>query len=233
MSEGLGSSKSRSRNAFRYVKLILLVLIIVTVLGFREDAVRAVSLLDGAVAQSDYAFVFAVLIFVVGSFFFVPQWMLIAGAVAGFGLALGGIIAWGATLLATVIHLAIGTIFKDRVRHYLNGPRWRRIEGLFNRHSLQSGFVVRLIPTGPAIVVNLAAVVAGVKKRFFFLGTAVGIIPKIVLTGLITQGLVSSAQGKQIGLWLSIVVVAGLMAFLLNRWIKSRAMEVSDTLSEK
>lgn len=188
---------------------------------FREQVGQAVDLL-GRNADSPWALLIAALVFLIGSVFLVPQWALIAASVAAFGLVQGSLVAWAATMVSTVAHFAFATLFRDRLKARGSGPRRDRLRAMFSRNSFQSGLIVRLIPTGPAVMVNVAAGLAGVRAMPFMVGTMIGIVPKILLTGLVAQGLLSSAQGQQIGLGLTLAVLAAVALWLLNRALKRR-----------
>ena len=53
---------------------------------------------------------------------------------------------------------------------------------LIGKNGFMASLIVRLVPSAPFIVVNMAAGVTPMKVRDFVAGTAIGIIPKIALT---------------------------------------------------
>ena len=188
---------------------------------FRDEVAAGVAQLDRW-ADSPWAILVCAVVFLLGSIFLVPQWALIAAAVAAFGLLQGGILSWISTVIAAQLQLGFATIFRDRLGPRFSGPRRDRLKAMFGRNSFQSGLIVRLIPTGPFVMVNLAAGLAGVRPIPFIVGTMIGIVPKIVLTALVAQGLLSSADGQRIGLWLTVAGLAAFAAWLLNRTLKRR-----------
>lgn len=183
---------------------------------FREQATAAINLM-GSYSGTPMAVGVAVLVFLIGSIFFVPQWALIAAAIAAFGLIEGTAIAWFATMVSVTAHVFAARALEQRFHERLHIQRLNYLRAVFKRNSVQSGFIVRLIPTGPAILVNVAAGLFGVSRGGFLLGTAFGIMPKILLTGIVASELISSAQGKQFSLWLAIGAV-GLIA--LSLWTR-------------
>ena len=187
---------------------------------FREDVARAVGLL-GQAADTPWALPVAVVVFLVGSLFLVPQWALIAAAIAAFGLVQGGITAWISIVIAAQVQLGTTVLFKDRFKQRFTGERMRALRKLFSRNSFRSGLIIRIIPSGPFVLVNVAAGLAGVRPIPFIVGTMIGIIPKIVLTGLVTQGLVSTARGQQIGLGLSLVALGLVGGWWLSRRVRA------------
>lgn len=182
---------------------------------FRDRIGEGIALMEGF-AGTPYAVPIAFLVFFLGSVVLIPQWALIASAVAAFGLIEGMVVAWIATLFSTSIHMGFARGFERVIRTHSDNDRFERLRGLFSRSSFQSGLIVRLVPTGPAIIVNMVAVIVGVRYAAFLAGTAIGIVPKIVLTAMIASGLVSAAQGQVVALWLvgaGLVLLVALILF--------------------
>jgi len=204
--------------------LLMVGLSLVAILGvllFQDQVTAGVDLM-GTYSGSPFAVLIAIGVFLIGSIFFVPQWLLIAAAIAAFGLVEGTGIAWLATMVATTAHVLFARSLEGRLRGRLTGKRLDSLRSLFRRNSFQSGFIVRLIPTGPAIIVNAAAGLFGVSRSGFLLGTAFGIIPKIILTAIVASELISSAQGRQVSLWLAVAAIGLLVIFLLSRRTRGR-----------
>ncbi|MGB3456794.1 MAG: VTT domain-containing protein [Litorimonas sp.] len=184
---------------------------------FRDQAAGLIDLM-GSYSGTPLAVGIAILVFLVGSVLFVPQWALIAASVAAFGLVEGTGIAWLATMVAATVHVFSARALEGRLRHRLEGDRAEWLRALFRRHSVHAGFIVRLVPTGPAILVNVAAGLFGVSRVGFLAGTAFGIVPKIVLTGAVVSELVSSARAQQLTLGLAILGFGVLLWAGIGRW---------------
>ena len=204
--------------------LLMAGLSLVAILGillFQDQVVVGVDLMR-TYSGGSFAILVAIAVFLIGSIFFVPQWLLIATAIATFGLVEGTGIAWLATMVATTAHVLFARALEGRLRGRLSGKRLDNLRGLFRRNSVQSGFIVRLIPTGPAIIVNAAAGLMGVRRSGFLLGTAFGIIPKIILTAIVASELISSAQSRQVSLGLAFAALSLLLVFLVSRRLRAR-----------
>ncbi len=89
---------------------------------------------------------------------------------------------------------------------------------LVGQNGFLASLIVRLVPSAPFIVVNMAAGVTPMKMRDFAAGTAIGIIPKIALTAFAGNSIVQALKGggKQHIVMLVVAVViwigAGLIA---------------------
>jgi uncharacterized membrane protein YdjX (TVP38/TMEM64 family) len=193
---------------------------------FREQANAAINLM-GTYSGTPMAIGVAVLVFFIGSIFFVPQCALIAAASAAFGLVDGSVIAWFATMVSVTAHVFAARALAGRFEERLHIQRLDYLRTLFKRNSVQSGFLVRLIPTGPAILVNVAAGLFGVSRGGFLLGSALGVIPKILLTGIVASELISSAQGKQFSLWLAVGAVGLIALSLMTRKARPPRQKIS------
>ena len=179
-------------------------------------------------SDSAWAIPVTLAIFCAMAFIGAPQWMLITGTVLAFGPWEGSLLAWCGSLAAAILGFWIGHfIGAERLRR-LDAKLIRKLSAAVRKNGFMTSLVVRLVPTGPAILVNLAAGVSRMKFRHFVAGTSIGIIPKIVVVALISQGLISGLSGSMMA-----VGFAGLagVAVLLS-WMARKRLEVNSPLSK-
>ncbi len=208
-----GFLKEMDRQALTAILLVVGMFIIVATVALLGRASLNVD--DGeyyrlfqSFAQSDWVIPIILAIFILGSFIGVPQWALIAGMVVAFGWDKGATGAWASTLISASVNFWLARwIGVERVRRF-GGELVNRITGVIRKNGFVTSFAVRFVPTGPFVLVNMAAGVSGMKYLHFISGTALGIIPKIIIVGLITTGVISDDQSS----WIRIGVVA--LAFL-------------------
>jgi len=149
-----------------------------------------------ALKESGFGLPLTILTFVLAAFLGAPQWALIAGVIIAFGPVTGGIYSWIATMCSASLDFWLGRwIGAERLRAY-GGELVNRIIRIVRKNGLVASFAVRFVPTGPFVLVNMAAGVSRMKFLSFFLGTALGIIPKIAIVALVGQGLISGSEGK-------------------------------------
>lgn len=167
----------------------------------------------------------AVLAFAVLAFVGVPQFMLIAAAVVAFGPMAGFAYSWVGTMVSSLVGFYLGRSAGARTLERFSGAGVRRFMELVGRNGFFASFIVRLVPSAPFIVVNMAAGVTPMRVADFALGTALGIVPKIVLTafaGNSIERLMKGDVGKD-ALWLAAIAAAWVAIGLIARaWLKSR-----------
>ena len=162
-------------------------------LGVNEGALHE---LFSGLASSAWALPATIAVFVLAAFIGTPQWALIAAAVLAFGPAQGFAFAWIATLVSALVDFSIGRAMgAERLNQY-GGPLVGRIMALVQRNGFVTSFTVRLVPTGPFVLVNMAAGVSRMTYAAFMAGTALGIIPKIAAVAFLGQSLLGALQGS-------------------------------------
>jgi uncharacterized membrane protein YdjX (TVP38/TMEM64 family) len=102
---------------------------------------------------------------------------LAAGAI--FGTVMGTVYAiCAATVGATLAFLVSRYLFRDAVAKRFEAPL-ERINGELKTRGLTYLLFLRLVPLFPFFLVNLASGVTGIPLRTYFVGTMIGIIPRI------------------------------------------------------
>jgi uncharacterized membrane protein YdjX (TVP38/TMEM64 family) len=157
----------------------IIFLFVAKLLGFDSEATVEHWM---AAAQGPWALPVAVAAFAALAFLGVPQIVLIAGAVVAFGSVTGMAYSWIGTLVSSLVGFGLGRAFGARVLQHFAGERINRFVHLIGRNGFFASMIVRLVPSAPFIVVNVAAGVTTMRFWAFAMGTGIGIIPKIALT---------------------------------------------------
>lgn len=192
------------------------------VLGFNGEATveRWLGTTSGPWALPAAVGAFALLAFVG-----VPQFVLIAAAVVAFGAWTGFAYSWIGTMVSSLVGFYLGRFAGGRALKTLSGESMQRFMDTVGRNGFLASLIVRLVPSAPFIVVNMAAGVTPMRVFDFTTGTALGIVPKIALTAFAGNSIVQAMNGggaRQIG-WLVAGVVAWIaIGWFARRWLKSR-----------
>ena len=176
-------------------------------------------------AHGPWALPVAVSAFAVLAFIGVPQFVLIAAAVVAFGPWTGFAYSWIGTLVSSLVGFWLGRAFGGRLLKDLAGDGVAKFMKLIGRNGFLASLIVRLVPSAPFIVVNMAAGVTPMRLRDFAAGTAIGIVPKIALTAFAGNSIVQAMKGggKQHIVMIVLAVVIWLGMGLLSRaWLKRR-----------
>lgn len=172
------------------------------------------------------------------AFLGVPQFVLIAAAVVAFGPWRGFAYSWVGTWISAMIGFALGRRFGARLLQGVGGEGVGRFMALVGRNGFLASLVVRLVPSAPFIVVNMAAGVTPMRALDFAAGTGLGVMPKIALTAFagrqLMRGLTGGGWGAWIGLALAAVFWLGgaLFARLWLRRREARALSSATASSE-
>jgi uncharacterized membrane protein YdjX (TVP38/TMEM64 family) len=176
-------------------------------------------------AHGPWALPVAVGAFAALAFIGVPQFVLIAAAVVAFGPWTGFAYSWIGTLVSSLVGFWLGRTFGGRLLQDLAGDGVAKFMKLIGKNGFLASLIVRLVPSAPFIVVNMAAGVTPMKLRDFAAGTAIGIIPKIALTAFAGNSIVQALRGggNRHIVMLIIAVVVWIVAGLVARaWLKKR-----------
>lgn len=191
-------------------------------LGFGGQA--AVERWMGA-ASGPWALPMAIAGFALLAFIGVPQFMLIAAAVVAFGALRGSAYSWTGTMVSSLIGFYLGRLAGARTLERFSGAGVRRFMDHIGRNGFLASLIVRLVPSAPFIVVNMAAGVTPMRTLDFAAGTAIGIIPKIALTAFAGASIARALKGDfgRDALWLVVVVAAWIaIGWAARRWLRSR-----------
>lgn len=154
-----------------------------------------------------------ILTFCACAFIGVPQFLLIGIAVYAFGPLWGAIWAWVATLSSGTVTFWVGRFFGDATLQRLGEGRIKRFTSFVARNAFAASAIVRNVPTGPFLMVNM--VFGGIRARFlhYLSGMALGVIPKIALVAFGLQAIQAALQGN---IWIAVLTGLATIAVFLG-----------------
>jgi uncharacterized membrane protein YdjX (TVP38/TMEM64 family) len=184
-----------------------------------------------ALAHGPWALPAAVAAFAALAFLGAPQVVLIAAAAVVFGPWLGSLYSWIGTFVSALIGFELGRLFGGGLIRDLRSRGVERFMALIGKNGFMASLIIRLVPAAPFIVVNMAAGTARVRRRDFALGTAVGILPKILLTAFAGGTVTAAFNGGgllQLGLLAVVLAIWVGSAMLARRWLRAREAAAGD-----
>lgn len=172
-------------------------------------------------ADSPWGLPAVILVFCAAAFIGVPQFALIAAAIAVFGPLMGAVYGWVANMLSGALTFWIGRAGGESAVRRFAGPRTRRLSDLIGRNALIASAIVRTVPTGPFLLVNMVFGASSAKFRDYWAGMALGILPKILLVAVGWQTVVAAFEGNPATAiafgGLAVALYAGIAWFVVRR----------------
>jgi uncharacterized membrane protein YdjX (TVP38/TMEM64 family) len=170
-------------------------------------------------ASQWYALPLTIIIYIIMSFFGAPQFVLMAATMLAFGPMYGFAYAWIATACSASVNFWMGRSFGARLLERFGGDWMNRAAEFVGRNGLFASAFVRVVPSGPFIVVNMAFGASKTPFWAFILGAMIGTAPKILVVGLTGQSLLAVLSGQNliyavvlmsvaIAIWLLIMLAA-------------------------
>lgn len=160
--------------------------------------------------------------FVVLAFIGAPQVVLIAATVAVFTPSQGIVMSWVATMVSGTIGYILGRLGGAGAVSRLLGGRGARALGFIGKNGFMASLIIRLVPSGPFIIVNMALGAARIPSMAFLGGTGIGILPKIALVAFGAHGIGEMLKGENQGALMFFVLAAiiwALIAFVVRPFL--------------
>ena len=151
-----------------------------------------------------------ILTFCACAFIGVPQFLLIGIGVYAFGPLWGAVWSWVATICSGTLTFWVGRFFGEATLQRLGQGRIKRFADFVAKNAFAASAIVRNVPTGPFLMVNM--IFGAIRARYlhYIAGMALGVIPKIALVAFGLQAIQAAIEGN---LWMA--GFAGLAALLV------------------
>lgn len=192
------------------------------VLDIEQNSVR--DWFSGASSQW-YALPATIVLFTLLAFVGAPQFALIGAAVFAFGPVQGFMYSWIATMISASVNFWLGRFLgADTVRRY-GGKTVNRISSFVGKNGFWASMIVRIVPSAPFIVVNMAAGVSRMGYFPFLAGLGLGVIPKTAVIAFFGGSLMALFAG---GGWEAGLALAGAAMAWVGFMLYARKLLRSD-----
>ncbi|MBN9318430.1 MAG: TVP38/TMEM64 family protein [Caulobacterales bacterium] len=156
----------------------------------------------------------------------VPQIVLITAVVAAFGPWWGLLYSWGGKMMACTVGFFIGRRFGARILAAYSGPKLQDFMQRLTKHGFWASALIRMVPTVPSVLINIAAGATPIRTTDFLAGTALGSVPKMALMafgGAAALEAVRHPSWGAVAALVAVLVLWAALAFASKRWLgKSR-----------
>lgn len=155
-----------------------------------------------------------VVCYVIAGLVMVPVTLLIAVTGIVFGPLEGSVYALGGSVLSAAVSFGVGHwLGRDAVARML-GPRMNRLTKRIARQGILAMIVIRMLPIAPFTVVNVVAGISPIRLRDYLIGTALGMLPGIVITITFVHHLAEAVRRPSVGT-VSILIAVGVLLLTL------------------
>lgn len=174
-------------------------------------------------ASSPLSLVIVIALFIGFGLIGTPQFLLITvtGAVLPPAMAFG--YAWAATLVSATLHFYMGRQFSEWI-DAASGTRVNKLKSLIAQNGLVASAIVRNVPAGPFIFVNVVCGASGMRGYNFLIGTAIGIIPKaaaLIFLGVNLSSYLKDPTPERLAILVIVIGSVALVSMALA-WIVGR-----------
>ncbi|MGH1422888.1 MAG: TVP38/TMEM64 family protein [Hyphomonas sp.] len=180
-------------------------------------------------ADSPYGLPALILVFCLAAFLGVPQFALIAMSIALFGPWLGFAYAWVANLTSGTVTFWTGRLAGEKAFRRYAGKTANKLSGFVGRNAFVTSAIVRNVPAGPFLLVNMAFGVSQAKFTHFLAGMAIGGLPKIILLAFAGQSVMSAIKGNPL-VAIAMALLAVVIYFSIALYSRSRTAQPPPTV---
>lgn len=134
----------------------------------------------------------------------------------GFGFLQGFLLSMAAVVAGCILTFFCARLLLRAVllRHY--GRRIQRVEAFIRENTFNMALLLRLLPLGSNWMISVAAGASSVRSRPFFLGSALGYVPQMLIFCLVGSG-TQVGQFWQVAIAMAMFVLAALLGMHLYR----------------
>lgn len=164
-----------------------------------------------------------ILVFTLTAYVGAPQFVLILACVVAFGPEQGFWFAWIATVVSGAATYFTGRLAGAETRKRFGGATGGRFTRFMGKNAFMASLIVRLVPSAPFVVVNMAFGAARVNFWAFIGGLTVGVLPKTAILAFSGDAIMDALEGKVGSAVLAGVIAIGLwvlVAYIVRRWVR-------------
>ncbi|MGH6952238.1 MAG: TVP38/TMEM64 family protein [Vitreimonas sp.] len=200
------------------------VLLVVGRLYYGEQIEAFIDSTLGEAQRTNIGLPVTILVFTITAYVGAPQFVLILACVVAFGPEQGFWFAWIATVVSGVATYFTGRLAGAETRKRFGGATGGRFTRFMGRNAFLASLIVRLVPSAPFVVVNMAFGAARVNFLAFIGGLTLGVLPKTAILAFGYDAIMDALEGK-VGSAVAMGVIAialwVLVAYVVRRWLRA------------
>lgn len=134
-----------------------------------------------------------------------------------FGVGMGTFLGTAAAAFGCIITFSVARFLARDLITKRYAERVARLNAFFGENTFTTTLLIRFLPVGSNLLTNMVAGVSQVSAPAFFIGSALGYLPQMLIFALVGSGI---AVGTEVHLALSIVLFA--LSGMLGLWLYRR-----------
>ena len=201
----------------RFIFRGLLVIVALVVVGYLLKDVLDQQWVDAQIRDRGVAgeLLFVLVCSLLGSIGLSRQVVAFLGGYA-FGFTWGVALSMLAVVMACIITFAVSRFLLRRLLWQHFSARIRQVDDFLHENTFTMALLIRLLPLGSNWMVNIAAGVSGVRSVPFFLGSALGYVPQMLIFSLVGSG-TRVDRFWQVAIAMAMFVIATILGTYLYR----------------
>jgi uncharacterized membrane protein YdjX (TVP38/TMEM64 family) len=164
-------------------------------------------------------------IFLAGGLMAMPLLLMIAATAIVFEPVTALLLSLTGSLLSAASVYVIGARFGRELAHRALGPAMKRVGHALEHSGIVAMAAIRMVPIAPFIVVNLAAGSIGVRFTDYMIGTALGLLPGLVVItafGNQLRAVFEDPTPGRLGAIIGIILAWIVLSLVLQRFVSRR-----------
>lgn len=230
LSDIVENMDARAWRAMALSALLVVAVLALLVIGRMFFGPQITAFIDSTLGQAQrghWGLIAAILVFVLTSFVGAPQFVLIGACVVAFGPVNGFWYAWVATIISGAVNYLVGALTSAHTTKHFGGATGGRFTSFMNKNAFLASLLIRNVPSGPFIVVNMAFGAARVSFIAFITGLALGVLPKTAIVAFGGAGIMAALEGN-LGIAV-IMLAAAIVLWMLGVFLVRRLMRTSES----
>lgn len=189
-------------------------------LGQTDRIMRAIE----GISEQPWAPLAVIAVFVVAECVIFPVTLLVFATIAVFGGWSGALLAMAGAMASATVSYAVGRYLGAAPLRRVIGPRTNRIRRTLLSRGVMAVAAVRLVPLAPFTFVNLVAGASGLRFFDYVAGTAIGLMPGIVVMSVLGHQLTEMFSNPTAGgiAMLAVIVLLWVLMGVGLQWLISR-----------
>jgi uncharacterized membrane protein YdjX (TVP38/TMEM64 family) len=203
--------------------VVTLLLLVIGRLYYGEQIEAFIDSTLGEARRTHIGLPVTIAVFTLTAYVGAPQFVLILACVVAFGPEQGFWFAWIATIVSGAATYFTGRLAGAETRKRFGGATGGRFTRFMGKNGFLASLIVRLVPSAPFVVVNMAFGAARVGFLAFIGGLALGVLPKTAILAFGMDAIFDALEGKvgsAVAMGVAAIALWIIVAVIVRNWLR-------------